>query len=355
MSQPISKRLRVAVLCGGISAEREVSLKSGTQVMKHLDPKKYDPVLVEIATDGQWFLSTDQSPLQIDIAKPVEKQMAVHPGLNDLSPSGDRPFDIAFIALHGSFGEDGHIQALLDLLHIPYTGSGVLASALCMHKWQTRRIVAALGIVVPRSFVLTHETAIDLDIVHERIVREVGYPCVIKPNQSGSSIGITLVKSRDQLGKALEKGFQDDVMILVDEYVHGRELTCGALGNSSIGGRMTVLPPVEIIPAAEFFDYEAKYQSTETREICPALLEEKQTQEIQRLTEMVHRELGCDGLTRSDFLLRDDVFYYLETNTIPGLTEHSLCPKEAEAMGMHFGEFLDKQIQLALKKYASNA
>lgn len=350
MSQ--NQKIRVAVICGGISSEREVSLKSGKQVLKHLDPEAYDVQLIEIAADGQWLLETEKkTPLQIDVAQPTDQQLipvASH-GLELAAQT--RPFDVAFIALHGAFGEDGRVQALLDLLKIPYTGSGVLASSLCMNKMQTRKLVSGLGVSVPKSFTLYRRSASSLQEVDHRIANELQYPCIVKPNESGSSIGISLVKTADALSAALAKAFKEHEVVLVEEYIRGRELTCGVLGNASVGGETIVLPPVEIIPDGEFFDYDAKYASAETKEVCPAPLDEVQMTEVKRLAELIHIGIGCDGLSRTDFILRDQAFYFLETNTIPGLTEQSLCPKEAAAAGMTFGEFLGKQIELAREKF----
>lgn len=356
MSLPPNKKLRVAVICGGISSEREVSLKSGKQVLSHLDTSLYETHLVEIAADGQWLLAAEKNePLQIDVAQPADQQFlsASSQGLS-LAPQS-RPFDVAFIALHGAYGEDGRVQALLDLLKIPYTGSGVLASSLCMNKGLTLKLVEGFGVAVPHSFTLYRRSSRSTQEVDARILRELQYPCIIKPNASGSSMGISPVRSSEMLAEALEKAFHEDEVILVQEYIKGRELTCGVLGNASVGGETTVLPPVEIVLNGEFFDYDAKYVSTETKEICPALLEESQMTEVKRLAEQIHIGIGCDGLTRTDFILRDETYYFLETNTIPGLTEQSLCPKEAAAAGMTFGEFLGKQIELAREKFDRTA
>lgn len=344
-----AQKIRVAVICGGISSERNVSLKSGQQVLKHLDSSRFEPQLVEIAANGQWFLKDTGTPLQIDVTRPAEK------GIVPVQPSSvpawpETPFDVAFISLHGSFGEDGRIQALLDLLKVPYTGSGILASALCMNKTQARDLVSGLGIKVPNGFLLHKLNLPPQDDLENRIKKEIGLPCIVKPNASGSSIGISLVRTQEALAKALADSLEEDNSVIIEQYIKGREITCGVLGNASIGGELTALPPVEIIPDGDFFDYRAKYDSELTKEICPAPLDPEQTEEVKKCAMKIHERMGCDGLSRSDFILQGSTLYFLETNTIPGLTEQSLCPKEAVAAGMTFSDFLGKQIELALAK-----
>lgn len=348
MNDPVQK-IRVAVICGGTSNERNVSLKSGIQILKHLDATRYEPKLVEIAANGQWFLKDTATLLQIDVTQPAEK------GIVPAQPSSlqewpEKPFDVAFISLHGSFGEDGRIQALLDLLQIPYTGSGVLASALCMNKMQARDVVSGLDIKVPSGFLLHKRNLPPHHIIENRVKNEIGFPCIVKPNASGSSIGISLVRTKEALAQAMAHSFEEDDSAIVEQYIQGREITCGVMGNASIGGELMVLPPVEIIPDGDFFDYRAKYDSALTKEICPALLEQGLMEEVKNYAVKIHERMGCDGLSRSDFILRDSSFYFLETNTIPGLTEKSLCPKEAAATGITFGDFFGKQIELALEK-----
>jgi D-alanine-D-alanine ligase len=346
------RKIRVAVICGGTSSEREVSLQSGKQVIEHLDRSLYEPRYIEIAKNGQWLLKDTQTPLQIDIAQPDDHQIVLSTASGELDRvAGDHPFDIAFIALHGSFGEDGRIQALLDLLNIPYTGSSVLASALCMNKAQTRNQLRGIGIAMPDYFIVQHRSTPTLEQLDERICKEMNYPCIVKPNESGSSIGITLVESKDALADALSFAFAEDETILIEQFIKGREITCGVLGNSSIGGDLQALPPVEIFVDGVFFDYNAKYHSKQTKELCPAPLDEKETEEVKHLALQIHSRIGCDGLSRSDFILRDGTFYYLETNTVPGLTEQSLCPKEAAAAGFTFERFLGIQIELAMEKF----
>lgn len=338
------KKIKVVVICGGPSNEREISLKTGEQVLKAL-PAKYTPHLIEIKKDGRWLLKADY-PKQIATGKNKVRTLVPH------QKQQFSDFDIAFIAMHGKFGEDGKIQALLETIGIPYTGSGVLASALGMNKRKTLEVLGRYDIKTPRFTFLCSmpDSKSQLTKVKKIIAEQVGYPCVIKPNESGSSIGISIVRNEKEVQAGLEKAFKEDSSVLIEEYIKGLELTCAVIGNSG-QTPLTALPPVEIISANEFFDYDAKYFSKETQEICPARINEQQTKQLQNLSKKVHEIIGCDGLSRSDFILTSkNQLYFLEINTIPGLTETSLSPKEAIASGMTFSEFLDKQVELALLK-----
>ena len=316
-------KLRVTVLCGGPSSEREVSLRSGRQILGFLNPEKYESRILELSNEPD----------------------LIYLSLQDAKVSTD----IAFIALHGRFGEDGKIQAMLDSLRIPYTGSGVMASALGMNKMKSMDIARLAGIRVPTFFSIPD--LFPLPLAEQTIQGSFGYPCVVKPNESGSSLGVTIVRDSTGLGLALQKAFIEDRAVIIQRYIAGRELTCGVLGNSH-EGTLTALPPIEIIPGQTFFDYEAKYQSANTREICPAEIPDELEKEVQDASKKIHELLSCGGLTRSDFIYGDDSkLYLLEINTIPGMTEASLCPKEAKALGWSFGEFLDQIIDLAAKRY----
>lgn len=345
------KKINVAVICGGPSNEREVSLKTGAQILKALPRNKYNVRLIEITKNGRWLLkSKAESNRFLDGEKKSLKENATRT-LSIIGKMDSRgSFDVAFIGMHGRFGEDGKIQAILETLGIPYTGSGVLASALGMNKIKTLELAGKSGIKIPKFIPLYFfPKKRDLKILYGQVKKIVGYPCVIKPNESGSSIGITIVRKKKELMPAIKIAFKEDETVLMEEYVPGRELTCGVIGNSG-QTKLCALPPVEILPPdGRFFDYDAKYFSKETKEICPAPVNKKITEEIQELAKKIHFILGCDGLTRSDFILSPrGQLYFLEINTIPGLTEASLCPKEARAAGMNFGEFLDKQVEFAL-------
>lgn len=334
MSTP---KLKVAILCGGVGSEREVSLKSGHQVLTNLSKDTYAPEFVEITREGSWLLHGENGSTHL-----------INPPMAPSKTPEKNRWDLVFIALHGTFGEDGRIQGMLDLAGIPYTSSGLLASALAMDKAQTKRLVSTFGVRSPKF--LEFSSARSPEKIHRQILETTHYPCVIKPNSSGSSVGVSIVKTKKELTVALEKAFTEGTTILAEEYIKGREITCGVMGNS--GDKLTPMPPVEIVADGTFFDYHAKYQSAATKEICPAPLSKPLTKKIQELAVKAHQALGCDGLTRSDFIIKGSIPYFLETNTIPGLTEQSLCPKEAKAMGMSFSDLLDNMIEMARAKHA---
>lgn len=327
-------RTHVAILCGGLSSEREVSLRSGEEVFKHLDRKRFIPSLVELMKDGACIVR------KTELANNrKQKPFGIPPygNLGELKTYAD----IVFNVLHGTFGEDGRIQSLLEILDIPYTGSGVLASALAMDKEKTFSFLKKMNIPLPKT------TAFAKGQVTPKKLQTLPVPSVVKPNGSGSSVGVTIVSSRKQLQTAIRTALREDQKVLVQEYVKGTELTCGVLGNADDPKSILALPPVEIIAGKGFFDYRAKYHSKTTQEICPARIPPILTKKIQSLAKQAHILLGCRGLTRSDFMLKGRTPFFLEINTLPGLTEQSLCPKEARAAGMSITDFLTRQIELA--------
>lgn len=343
----MSKKIKIAILTGGLSNEREVSLKTGKQVFNNLSNEKYEKYLIEMTSEGRWLLSGSEKVIENNnINNKVQSLVIMDPN-KGVTKNDLQQFNVVFLALHGKYGEDGKIQSILDILDVPYTGSGVLASSLGMNKAMTMEFAKGIGIKTPEYILINVRN--DLNKVKKEIISKIGYPCIVKPNESGSSIGISLVRNEESIDKAFIAAFEEDDEVLIQKFVKGREITCGVLGNSN-KTELEALPPAEIIADSTFFDYDAKYFSEKTKEISPAEITETQIREVQNLAKMIHYKFGCDGLTRSDFILKDDKFYFLEINTLPGLTEQSLCPKEAKAAGMTFSEFLDKQIKLALHK-----
>jgi len=318
----MKKKIKVGVISGGFSNEREISLLTGAQIVKAIPKEKYDPVLIEVPNDEKQVIS--------ELTKELSK----------------KKIEVAFIGLHGCFGEDGKIQAILETLGIAYTSPGVLASALGMNKVKCMEFLERYDVVSPK-FIALYDQKSDLKT---KIKKEIGFPCIVKPNESGSSVGVELVKEEDKLMSAIKKAFKEDGVVIVQEYIKGREFSCGVMGNAN--QEKTVLPVIEIITHdAEFFDYQTKYFSETTEEICPTDIGAKNEKKVRELAKTVHEAIGADGLTRSDFILtKNQKIYFLEVNTIPGQTEASLCPKEAKAAGISFPEFLEKQIQMALAK-----
>ena len=295
---------KVAVLYGGISAEREVSLKSGTMV---------HAALVKQGVDAHLFDTQERE-------------------LFDLKREG---FDRAFIILHGRFGEDGTVQGALELLGIPYTGSGVLASSLAMDKVRTKQIWLQHGLQTPKYVVLSRGEAVDVDA----IVAQLGLPLFVKPPLEGSTVGAGKVSSADQLQAACELAWRYDTHALIEQCIEGREVTCAILGSSS-GAH--ALPLVEIKAPDGNYDFEHKYLSNDTQYICPAQLPDTLTQRIQEMFVQAYRALGCAGWGRGEVLIRDSDQepFLLEMNTAPGMTDHSLVPMAARAAGMSYEELV---------------
>lgn len=335
MKQDLQRKIRVAVLCGGASSERDISLRTGHQVASALSVDRYAVSVVSIDAKGQWLLESDVHSLG-------EKRGIDAQSLSKIT-------DVIFIALHGKFGEDGTVQEILEKANIPYTGSGVSASALGMDKSKCAETVTRVSVPVPKFFLAQKKDGIFL--ISKKIEDSFGFPCVIKPNASGSSVGVSIAHNASDVVISLEKAWREDETAIVQQYIPGREFSCGVMGNTG-QTEIEALPVVEITPkSSEFFDYGAKYTPNASEEICPAVLSEKITASIQKFSVLAHTTLGCDGLTRSDFRLDSSGnIFFLEINTIPGQTKTSLCPKEAAAADMTFPEFLEKQVMLALSK-----
>ena len=309
------QKINLALLSGGISSEREVSLNSGDQVYAALNKEKYHIVRYDPKTD-----------------------------LPRLIAEADR-IDAALIILHGPYGEDGTIQGLLELLDIPYQGSGVIGSSIAMNKLATKQLFENSGLPTPPYLILERGDSIDPADIIERL----GLPVVIKPIEAGSSVGMSIVRNESSIFAAANKAFEHGETVLVEAYVKGIELTAGVIGNKDL----QALPLIEIVPddAHEFFDYEAKYTPGLTQEICPARIDDGMTEKAQTYAKMAHRALFCEGYSRTDMILSNGEVYLLETNTIPGMTATSLFPQAAETAGISFTELLDRLIELGIERH----
>ena len=322
-------KVRVAVLRGGPSSEYEVSLKTGNAVLSNLDNGRYIPIDVFIDKAGIWHISGCPR----DIGTVLEN------------------VDVVFNALHGEFGEDGSVQKILDRFGVPYTGSRAATSALCLNKFLTKQALMPyqeeLGVHFAKQSVLYPKEYVDIDIEH--ILSSFLLPAVVKPLTGGSSVGVSIVDDLERLRNAVFAILNNGKATLIEEYVVGKEATCGVVEDFR-GAPFYALLPTEIRPAAghRFFDYTAKYEGA-SEEICPGNFNALEKEKIQSITLDVHRILGLRHYSRSDFIVASSRIYFLEVNSLPGLTEESLVPRALEAVGCSLPEFLDHLITLALE------
>ena len=342
--------MKIAVLCGGLSNERDVSISTGTGAARALRERGHQVVLMDLFLGypmpfadpaevfdartelGSAAIGNDSPDLDQVRAMRPDPECIVGPNVLTIC----RAADIVFLALHGEEGENGKVQALLDLNGIPYTGSGYLGSAIAMNKGLSKMLFRENGIATPDSITLHRgETA-----------RSIGFPCVVKPCSGGSSVGTSIVKSEAEYAGALELAFRYESDVIVEEYVKGRELTVGVMDGAA-------MPVIEIIPKSGFYDYKNKYQAGATEEICPARIGPEVTQRVQRLAERVFSALMLDAYCRCDILWDTacDELYCLEANTLPGMTPTSLIPQMAAAQGMDYGALCEKIIEVSMKKY----
>ena len=314
MTKDELKTRKIGVLMGGLSAEREVSLKSGAAVHQALVAGGFNAVTIDVGRD---------------LAQVLDREA----------------IDLAFICLHGRYGEDGAVQGVLELLGIPYTGSGVLASALAMNKIFAKQVFAASGLTVAQYKVLRHGEALD------HCTLGFGFPVVVKPSQEGSSVGVSIVKCAADLPAALEIAFRYDEEILVEQFVKGREIQVGILDDRAMGA-------IEIVPKNEFYDFEAKYTEGMAEHICPPVLQPELYKKLLAQGEAAHRALGCSGYSRVDFLVTEEgSCCLLEVNTLPGMTALSLLPEIAQKeAGISFPELVERiALSAALKIQGSGA
>jgi len=307
-------KTKIALIFGGTSSEREVSIAGGNAVMEAIDKSVYDITCYDPKYD-------------------LEK--IIHDSKN---------IDAAFVLLHGENGEDGRIQGFLDLLKIPYQGSGVLASALAMNKAKCKEIYKANNIAAAEDLVFSCFS----NEIEEKIIQKLGFPVVIKPAVGGSSIALSIAETREDLKTAAENALKESETVLAEQYIKGTELTCAVIGNEN----PEALPVIEIRPKPghRFFDYEAKYTAGQTDEICPAEIDDETKERVQKISIKAHKIIGCKGYSRTDLILKDNKLYVLETNTIPGMTKNSLFPLAARTAGISFTELIDKLIRLSLEK-----
>lgn len=346
--------MNIVVLCGGLSRERDVSLCTGSMVTQALLKNGHNAVMVDVI--GSYDVTDGDCLRYIETCREREAEIVrvgkEAPDIEKLKTKdgGDGVFgknvlglcraaDVVFMALHGQDGEDGKIQATFDMLRIKYTGAGYLGSAVAMSKRFAKQVFAVSDVPTPAFKIVT------ADSFNEAALDEFDMPCVVKLSSSGSSIGVYIVHDREEMKQRVEEAIALEGEAVVEQYIEGREFTCGVLGNAA-------LPLVEIIPREGFYDYEHKYQADATEEVCPAKLDEATTLRIQQAAVKAHKALGLNVYSRVDFMLdKDSAIYCLEANTLPGMTPTSLLPQEAQAVGIGYEALCEKIIALSLEKY----
>ena len=343
--------MKIVVLAGGLSPERNVSLSSGTMVCEALRKKGYQAALVDLffGFEGR---DPSENPYEAPVPQELKQVSPQAPDLHEIqksrrdqSPSAIGPgvlelcaeADMVFLALHGACGEDGRIQAALDLLGVPYTGSGCLGSAIAMDKDMTKRLVSDL-VVTPRWETVT-VTGENL----EELAEKTPLPCVVKPIASGSSIGVTIAHDREALRSGLKESMRLGGRTVLEQYIQGREIQVAVLDGKA-------LPSIEIIPQADFYDYENKYQPGAAKEVCPAEIPLEWERKVGDAAQTVFSAIGLSVYARADFIVTEDgTPYFLEINTLPGMTPTSLVPQEAAAVGIDYGSLCETIVEVSLR------
>ncbi len=354
----MQKRIRVGIIFGGCSPEHEISLLSASNVIRALDPKQFDVVLIGIDKEGRWLLPEQSQPLldmahskSIRINTASAQRLSILPSQRtELITAGTTlgTLDVVFPILHGPLGEDGTIQGLLRFVGIPCVGPNVLASAMCMDKEITKNILMQHQIPTPNFIcVRSHEKN---GLKYQDVVKKLGSPLFVKPANLGSSVGISKVKDEKSFEAAIEDAFLYDHKILIEEAIIGREIEIGVLGNNNPEVSVTA----EAIPNAEFYTYDAKYNDEKLRVVIPAELPQKTVDAIQLYAKKAFQALNCQGMARVDFFVRGDQVYLNELNTIPGFTSSSAFPRLWEASGVPYAKLIERLLALAIEAHQSN-
>ncbi len=336
----MTERTKVAVLMGGVSGEHDVSLKSGSGVLKNLDPDKYAGVKVVILKDGSWSIADAPGEPMLDALRRLKAEI-----------------DVVFIALHGPNGEDGTMQSLFHLLRIPYTGPDYYASSLAMNKPRTKDVYLAAGLDVAADVVISStELAADPGGQARRLLEALGLPMVVKTTKLGSSVGVQIVENEDELHRALAEVMAYNGQLLAEQFIAGTEVTSPVIDNP-YSGETVALPLIEIRPVVSgWFDYDAKYKKGGADEICPAPIAGHLTKRCKEIGLAAHHRLGCRGMSRTDMIIdAEERIFVIETNTIPGFTPTSLLPQAAEEAGISYSQLVDMLIQETLQRSTSTA
>ncbi|HRO42966.1 MAG TPA: D-alanine--D-alanine ligase [Flavipsychrobacter sp.] len=328
------EKKNIALLAGGYSGEYVISIQTAKTIEKNLNPDLYNTYKIVVSRDGWWYEREDGEKIEVnknDFSLTVGKEKV--------------QFDCAFIAIHGTPGEDGKMQGYLDMLQIPYTTCNSIVSALTFNKSYCNKVVKNFNVVgIANSVHLIKSEPYNIGAILEQL----RFPLFVKPNESGSSLGVSKVKSVEEIMPAIEKAFKEDNQVLIEEFIEGRELTIGVY---RIGSYLQTLPPTEIVSKNEFFDYEAKYTPGVTNEITPADISEDIHEQLKTKASYIYRHLNCRGIVRMDFILQKETnkLFFLEVNTMPGQSENSIVPQQVRAAGKSLMDFYGDLLEDSLK------
>jgi len=322
---------KIAIIAGGDSPEYEISIKSANQIIKALDKKLFEPWLI-IINNNKWVLldNKDEYPINRDDFSCWKNNLKIN-------------FDCAFMAIHGTPGEDGKLQAYFDMINIPYTSSGFLSSALTFSKYNCNHFLKQFGITSPDSFLIRKSQDYNL----KEIARKLGFPIIVKPNNSGSSVGIGKARDFEEFKASINNSFEEDNEIIIEEFIKGRELTCGLIKTKN---KEIVFPITEILCKTDLFDYEAKYTVGMAEEETPANIPLELSLECQELSSRIYDILNCKSVVRIDYIYSNGKLYFLEINTVPGMSENSIIPKQSQSIGMETRELYSIMIQDAIDR-----
>jgi len=319
----------IAIIVGGDSGEYEVSIKSGKQLFDQIDQSKYNPILIHLK-GIDWKATIDGKEIQVD-----KNDFTVNVNGNKTR------FDCALIGIHGTPGEDGKLQSYFEMMKVPYTTCGILSSSLTFNKYMCKQYVIPFGIITAKSMLVHKNDKVDA----AEVVKNLGLPCFIKPNNGGSSCGVSKIADVNEIVPAIKKALEHDSEIIVEEYIQGTEITCGVMKTRD---RSMVFPIAEIVSKKEFFDYEAKYTNGMADEIIPARIPEKIKQDCEKTSSLIYDKLFCRGIVRIDYIIKDEKLYFLEVNTVPGQSEASIIPRMIKVAGLTMTAILTDLIEDAL-------
>ncbi|OGI25123.1 MAG: hypothetical protein A3J76_02820 [Candidatus Moranbacteria bacterium RBG_13_45_13] len=354
------KKINLAVIFGGRSGEHEVSLSSARGVMKNLDKEKYNVIPIAITKGGNWligdkgeeYIKMNEDKIGKEGAISLadsQKLVTIKDSEKSISNYAEgelkEKIDLVFPILHGPFGEDGRLQGMLDMLGVLYVFSGVLAHAIGMNKPKAKIIAANAGVPVAKDLVIAKDAKYNLD----EIIKKLSLPMMVKPSELGSSVGISLAKTKEDLEKGIEDAFSYGKEVILEQYIKGKEFTVTVTGSED----PKALAITEIIPLiSEFYDYKAKYEDGGSKHVCPAEISKEDEKKLKNYAVSTFKSIGCSDLARVDFLWSEKTqeYYFTDINTIPGMTPTSLAPEAAALAGMNFTQFLDKLIEGAMKR-----